>query len=356
MSEADKDKTEEPTQYRLEEARKRGEVARSMDVPGVVVMGLAAAIIVVTGADAARGLAIATTRMIAVSGEVSVLDGAFGQWASDIYAPVWQALAPLVLGLLVAAVLGHVMQTGPMLTTHPLKPDFKRMNPTQALKRIFSLRTLWELAKMGVKFALLGVVCVLLVRNAAALSEAVAISHPRRLASLVASTFAWASLYVLLILAFVAVVDVLFARREFTKKMRMSRRELKDEVKRRDGDPTVKSKQKQVLRELLKKARSVARIPDADVIITNPTHVAVALRYRPGETLAPIVIAKGAGLLARHMRSLAARHGVPCVRSPRLARALYRECDIDAMVPADQYLALAPIYRDVWARQAGSPA
>jgi flagellar biosynthesis protein FlhB len=140
------------------------------------------------------------------------------------------------------------------------------------------------------------------------------------------------------------------------KKMRMSRRELKDEIKRRDGDPTVKSKQKQQQRELLKKTRALGRVQDADVIVTNPTHVAVALRYRPGETLAPVVLAKGAGFLSARIRTLAARHRVPIVRVPALARALYSECEIDGMVPADRYAELAPVYRELWASQQESRA
>lgn len=351
MSEADKDKTEEPTPYRLDEARKRGEVAKSIEVPGTIIMVVAAAIIALTGADAAYRLADATRRMIVVSGEVSTIDGAFVDWMSNVYAPVWQALTPLLLGLLVAAVLGHLLQTGPIFTTHPLKPEFKRMNPMQTIKRIFSMRTLWELGKMAIKFVLLGAVCAVFVWKGAALAEAVTMSLPRRIGSLLLSAFVKASIYVLMILALLALVDLLFARREFMKKMRMSRRELKDEIKRRDGDPTVKSKQKQQLRELLKKTRALGRVKEADVVLTNPTHVAVALRYRPGETLAPVVLAKGAGLLSRRIRIVAARHRVPIIRVPALARALYRECEIDGMVPADRYVELAPVYRELWAAQ-----
>lgn len=349
MSQGDQDKTEEPTPFRLDEARKRGEVAKSIEVSGVVVMIIFAAIAGLTGAGVALALANATRRMIAISGDVKSLDGAFVGWMSNTYAPVWQALTPLVLGLLVAAVLGHLLQTGPMLTTHPLKPDFKRMNPMQTLKRVFSMRTLWELGKLTVKFALLGAICWLMITRASALAESVAMSLPQRAGSLLLGAFVKASVYTLLALALVAAVDMLFTRREFMKKMRMSRRELKDEVKRRDGDPAVKSKQKQQLRELLKKTRALSKVPSADVIITNPTHVAVALRYRPGETLAPVILAKGAGVLSARIRAIATRHRVPIVRSPKLARLLYRECEIDGMVPADQYTALAPIYREIWA-------
>jgi flagellar biosynthesis protein FlhB len=355
MSQGDQDKTEQPTPFRLDEARKRGEVAKSVDVAGAMSMIVFASIIGLTAASIAIAFAVATSRMISVAGDVAALNGAFVTWVLQVYAPLWQALAPVVLGLLVVAVVGHVVQTGPILSAHPLKPDFKRMNPAQNIKRIFSMRTLWELGKLTLKFLLLAGVCALFVSKAAILAEAVAMTIPQRAGMMLHAAFVKTSIYVLLVLAVVAAADLLFSRREFTKKMKMSRRELKDEIKRRDGDPAVKSKQKQQLRELLKKTRAIARVPSADVVLTNPTHVAVALRYRPGETPAPVVLAKGAGVLGGRIRSIAARHRVPIVRSPKLARALYRECDIDGMVPTDMYLSLAPIYRELWAtKRAGA--
>lgn len=351
MSQGDQDKTEQPTPYRLEEARKRGEVAKSADVSGALVMIVFAVTMALTAAGIVHAVADATRRMIALAGNAPALDGAFAAWTSRVYAPVSQALAPLVLALVVAAVLGNVLQTGPMFTTHPLKPDFKRMNPANALRRIFSMRTLWELGKLVGKFALLALVGVLFAWKARALVESVASTIPQRLGGLLLSTFVKSSLYVLLVLALVALTDLLFTRREFMRKMRMSRRELKDEVRRRDGDPTIKSKRKQQLRELLKKAKALARVGESDVVLTNPTHVAVALRYRPGETLGPVVVAKGAGVMAARIRSLASRHRVPTLRMPALARALYSECDIDAMVPEARYAALAPVYRKLWAQR-----
>lgn len=173
---------------------------------------------------------------------------------------------------------------------------------------------------------------------------------PQRFGSLLLAAFVKASIYVLAILVIAALIDLLFTRREFLKKMRMSRRELKDEVKRRDGDPQVKSKQKQQIRDLLKKVRSVPRVRDADVVLTNPTHYAVAVRYRPGQTSAPVVLAKGAGFLCARIKNEATRHCVPVVRVPELARALYRQCEIDGYVPEEQYAQLGPIYRELWSR------
>lgn len=356
MSQADQDKTEEPTRHRLDEARKRGEAAKSIDAAGMVLMAVAGSIVGLTGADIASRLADASRRMIAVAGEGISVDAAFLARVGDVYAPVLRAAVPLGLGLLVAAVVGHLFQTGPLFTLHPLKPDFKRMNPAQAFRRIFSFRTLWELGKLAARMLLLVAVSLPLLWKLGAFAESVVTTSPWRYGHLLGDTFVSASLYTLVVLAAVAALDLLFARREFTKKMRMSRRELRDEIKRRDGDPAVKSKQRQQIRELLKKTRALGRVRDADVVLTNPTHVAVALRYRPGETLAPVVLAKGADLISARIRLLAGRHGVPVVRSPSLARALYAECEIDGMVPPERYLQLAPVYRALWAARAEAMA
>ncbi len=353
MSQPDQDKTEQPTSYRLEEARKRGEVPKSTDVVGSVVMGVFAVVLVMTCGWVASAFATATRQMISLAGNAPALDGTLKGWVSSTYAPVWQSLTPIILGMLVAAVVANVVQTGPVFTTHPFKPDFKRMSPGQALKRVFSMRTVWELGKVTLKALLLAGIVALFVKHGRALAEAAAATLPQKAGFLAAAAFSKASLYVLLVLGLVAAVDLLFTRREFTKRMRMSRRELRDEVKSRDGDPAVKSKQRQQIRELLKKTRALSRVQEADVILTNPTHVAVALRYRPGQMLAPVVLAKGAGVLSARIRLLAAKHRVPVLRSPRLARALYKECEIDGAVPVALFGELAPLYRALWAARQG---
>jgi flagellar biosynthetic protein FlhB len=356
VSQGDQDKTEQPTPYRLEEARKRGEIAKSAEAGGVLVMIAFAAILAMTGAQIAHAAADGTRRLFALAGEGVSLRGGFAQWVLHAYAPLWRALAPLLIGLVVTAVLGNLLQTGPMFTAHPLKPDAGRLNPAQAMKRIFSLRTLWELGKLLVKAGALGALGYAFVRQVDGFAAGVAAALPQRIGDVLGSAFVRVSAWVLLLLALVAVADLLFVRREFLRRMRMSRRELKDEVKRRDGDPAVRSKQKQQIRDLLKKTRALGRVRDADVVLTNPTHFAVALRYRPGQTLAPVVLAKGAGSLGGRIRALAARHRVPVRRLPALARALYRECEIGAMVPESLYGRLAPVYRELWAAQAAGAA
>ena len=363
MATEDQDKTEQPTPYRLEEARKRGEVAKSMDATGTAVLIVFAVVAVMTLGWIMRALALATQGTIALAGGNPEPGPGLAAWMQHAWFPFAQALTPLLLALIAVAVVANVAQVGPVFTAHPIKPDFNRLNPAQTVKRLFSLRTLWELGKMLLKFVLLGVLCWIGIRTAAGWIGGIAAVDPRRFADAALSAFARTSLYVLGILALLAVLDLLMTRREFLRRMRMSRRELKDEVKRRDGDPEVRSKQKRQLRELLKKARSVNRAAEADIVLLNPTHIAVALQYRPATMRAPIVLTKGAGGMGQRIREIAARRGVPTLRSPALARALFRDVDIDGAVPEKLYARLAPVYRWLFAQRraatvvpAGSPA
>jgi flagellar biosynthetic protein FlhB len=351
MASEDQDKTEDPTGYRLDEARKRGEVAKSADAVGTMVMIAFAATMAMTAGWVMLTLAQATRSTLSMAGSNPVLGPGLVAWLRETYFPLWQALTPLALALIVVAVLANVVQTGPVFSSHPISPDFKRLNPAQTVKRLFSMRTVWELGKMVLKMLLLAALGYFIFGQMRELVESVAATAPALLPSLALKAFIKVSLYVLLILAVLSVLDMIMTRREFMKKMRTSRRELRDEVKKRDGDPDVKGKQKQLIRDLLRKARSVPKAAEADVILTNPTHYAVALQYRPATMRAPIVLTKGAGFMSRRIREVAARHGVPILRSPALARALYREVDIDKPVPELLYARLAPVYRWLFSRK-----
>lgn len=353
MAADDQDKTEQPTPYRLEEARRRGEVAKSPDAIGTGMLVVFAAVIALTGTWIARSLAAAMQGTLLLAGNKPVPGSGLSAWLGALWSPVWQSLSPLALALVVAAIVANMAQTGPIFSSHPIKPDFNRMNPAQALKRLFSLRTLWELGKMVLKLGLLAALAYVVFRQLHGLTAGVAGASPQRMPSLVLSAFIRTSIYVLLILALLSIVDLFMSRREYMRKMRMSRRDLRDEHKRRDGDPEVKSKQKRLIRDLLKKARSVPKTAEADFVLTNPTHYAVALQYRPASMRAPIVLAKGAGFMSHRIREVARRHGVPILRQPALTRALYRECELDAPVPESRYVELAPVYRWLFARRGG---
>jgi len=351
MASEDQDKTEDPSSYRLDEARKRGEVAKSTDAVGVGVMSVFAIVLLFTAGWVGISMANATRATLGLAGANASFGPGLMAWLEQTWTPVWRALTPLAIALIVAAIVGNFAQTGPVFSITPVSPDFKRLNPVNTFKRLWSMKTLWELGKLALRLLLLAALCWFVYGEMRALVESIAAAPTPRLPALMLRAFGKVSLYVLLILALTALLDVIVTRRQFFKKMRTSRRELKDEVKKRDGDPEVKSKQKQLIRELLKKARSVPKAAEADVILTNPTHYAVALKYDPNSMRAPVILTKGTGFMAARIREIATRHNVPIMRSPALARALYREAEIEQPVPELLYAQLAPVYRWLFSRK-----
>lgn len=341
----DQDKTEQPTPFRLQEARERGQVPRSADIAGVaVIIGFSVALIAASyGVTAA--LARGMTRTLLMAGNAPAPGAGLWTWLQHTFQPTWQSLVPIVLAMVVIAVLANLVQTGPNFSATPLKPDFTRLNPVQGAKKIFSLRTLWELFKLALKLALLATLAWLLMPGIVLHVQEAATGAPAGVATALRSVYVKVTTWVLVLLGLVALFDLWFSRREYLRKLRMSRRDIKDEVKRREGDPTIRSKRRRLMSELLKHSRSVQRVPEADVVLTNPTHLAVALKYRPKTMRSPVVLAKGSDAVAARMRTAATQAGVPLLRSPELARALFKACKVDQPVPQDLYKTLAPVYR-----------
>jgi len=345
MSSEEEDKTEEPTPFRLEEARRKGEVPKSPDLGGVLVMGAFAISIVVMGDELAASLARATQSTWQLAGGGPMLDGQLARWLGEAVQPLVQALLPAVFAMVIIGVVGSLLQSGFVFSTEPLKPDFSRMNPSNAIKRLFSIRTLWDLGKLTVKMMGLGILLALFLFQAQRWAASFAGIDSRAVPALLGDVFLWSSLATLLLMLLLALMDFGFARWEYMRKLRMSHRDLKDEHKRREGDPEVRAKQKRSMRELMRKLAAVAKVKDADIVITNPTHYAVALRYRPSRMRAPEVVAKGRGFLSARIRAVANKHQVRIERHPALARALYADVDLCGSVPEALYVELAPIYR-----------
>ncbi len=345
MDDDDQTKTEQPTSFRLQEARERGQVPRSADLSGVLVVIVFSIALASSSYNVAAALARSVSRTILMAGNAPTPSASLMNWLQRTFQPTWQAILPVAMAMVVAAVVGNLVQTGPVFSTDPLKPDFSRLNPVQGAKRIFSLRLLWELFKLTLKLGVLGGLAWVLAASIGRKVQAAAFAAPSSIGMLLRSTYIQVTTWMLVLLGLIALFDLWFTRREYIRKLRMSRRDIKDEVKRREGDPDIRNKRRRLMVELLKHSRSVRRVPEADVLLTNPTHLAIALKYRPKTMRSPVVLSKGSDAVAARMRMLAAQSGVPCLRSPELARALYRECKVDRAVPARLYKPLAPIYR-----------
>ncbi|HEY0588459.1 MAG TPA: EscU/YscU/HrcU family type III secretion system export apparatus switch protein [Pseudoduganella sp.] len=346
MAEQDSDLSEQATPYKLEQARKKGSVARSSDVTAAAMM---AALVLVFHANGTEALRQALRQQQQVLAHAHLLDwraDAMAAWLGQLLVGMLAILGPLFLALVVVAVLANLMQTGPVFSLHPLSPDINRLNPAHGFKRVMSKRTLFEAGKSVVKLAVLCAVAYYIVRDMipglASLPALEAKGYMRTLLGLCGTLLA----KMLGALIVIALLDFGFTRWEFGQRMRMSKRDVKDEHKHREGDPRIRARLRDLRKEMLKRSQSAAKVATADVLITNPTHLAVALSYQHGVSGAPQVVAKGAGELARRMRELAGRHGIPVVQNRPLARALFREVDHEGYVPEKWYPQVARIM--VW--------
>jgi flagellar biosynthetic protein FlhB len=355
----DLDRSEEATPYKLEKARERGQVSKSADVVSAVVFTMAVAYFYWKGWDGLVAQFRYDQALLIQAGRVDGTAASLWWLLATILRDTGAALAPFLGALVITAIVANVMQTGAVLSFEPVKADFSRLNPVNGFKRLFSMRTVFEGARAVVKLLLLALVVYQAIRSLTPQFPQLAAMPPGQLARTLAADVAGAGMKIALVLCLIAVVDFAYSRREFTKKMRMSRRELKDEHKNREGDPRIRARLRELRREAVRRAMAARKTSTADVLLTNPTHVAVALRYVDGQMAAPQVVAKGAGALAAVMRQIAARHRIPVVQSPPLARELFHTLEVDEQVPPTLYADVARILVWVFAmrqRQAGAAA
>jgi flagellar biosynthetic protein FlhB len=346
MADQDADRSEQATEHKLDEARKKGSVAKSTDMISMAVLAGLAVWLYGNGWDALRHGLRTQQKVLARAAERDWSTDAMAAWLGELLLDTLSLMAPLFLTLLVVAVLANIAQTGPIFSFFPLKPDLTRINPVTGLKKLFSLRVLFEAVKSIIKLAVLGAVLYTLVKGLIPGLVGLTTVDPKGYARLLLGMAGGLVLKLVLALLVIALLDMLYTRWDYAKRMRMSKRDVREESKNREGDPRIRARIRELRREMLKRSRSAAKVASADVLITNPTRLAVALSYEHGVSGAPKVVAKGAGEVARTMRALAAKHAIPIVQNKPLARALFREVDHDGYVPEKLYPQIAKIM--VW--------
>jgi flagellar biosynthetic protein FlhB len=336
------ERTEEPSQKRLQDARERGQVPRSRELTNFATMiGGSAALAAIGGSLAThlsqmmrRGLIIDPQNLRDTDSMLRVL-GETGMSALSALLPVFGAL--IGLALLASVVLG-----GWNFSPRAMAPDFKRLSPLAGLKRLFGLRGASELGKALMKCAVVGGVCAAILSWT--FRDVLALAHmePRAAIGRGAGLVSWSFVWLCASLALVAIVDVPLQLFQFKQALRMTRQEVRDEAKESDGRPETKHRIRQ-MQQTLARRRMMHKVPTADVVIVNPTHFAVALKYDPKQMRAPRVLAKGVDLVAQNIRRIAEEHRVPVFESPKLARALYRSTDLNKEIPAGLYVAVAQV-------------
>jgi flagellar biosynthetic protein FlhB len=337
----DSEKTEEPTQKRLDDAHKRGDVVKSQEVNTWFVLAAATLVLTVFSGGTSKDLTTIMRGLIANAHAIPLdgpaLPGLFQRIGIELIA----AIAIPFLLLVLAALGGNMIQHRLVWSFQSLTPKFSKISPMAGLKRQFSKQALANFAKGLVKLVLVGSVLTALMWPERTRMEALVHMDPAALLPFILSLALKLMGAVVAMLAVVAAADYLFQYRQWYEKQKMSLQEIKEEFKQTEGDPTIKGKMKQLRQSRMRK-RMMAALPKASVVITNPTHYAVALQYERGME-APICVAKGVDALALKIREVAAEHSIPVIENPPLARALHAAVEIDQAIPPEHYKAVAEV-------------
>ena len=346
-SESGADKSEEPTSKRLDEPRKQGQIARSRELNTVVVTMTGIGRLLIYGADLGQTLLELMRGNFVLSRDVLLDDGSMAMHLLASGKLVLEAMMPLLVVLIIAAILGPIALGGWLFSPEAMAPKVSRMNPASGLKRMFSTHALVELLKALAKFTVILLVALSVLSSDQ--DDLLAIANEPLEAAIMhsAQVVGWSMLWMACGLILIAAVDVPFQLWDHKQKLMMTKQEVRDEYKDSEGKPEVKSRIRQMQREMAER-RMMAAIPTADVIITNPTHFAVALKYDPAKGTAPVLLAKGGDFMALKIREIAQQHKVMVLESPGLARAVYFSTELDQEIPAGLYLAVAQVLAYVY--------
>lgn len=341
------DKTEDPTDKRVRESREKGETARSKELNTFIVTMAGAGALLVFGGQIAQMMLELMRVNFTLSREVIMDTNYMGVFFLNAGKAALMGVEPLMIVMVLAAVLGPISLGGWLFSAGTMAPKFSRMNPISGVKRMFSTHALVELLKSIAKFCITLMVALWVLSKDK--NDLISIAHePMELAIIHSiQVLGWSGLWMACGLMIIAAVDVPFQLYEAHKKLLMTKQEVRDEHKDNDGRPEVKQRIRQLQREMSQR-RMLSSIPKADVIITNPTHFAVALQYDPEQGGAPMLLAKGTDFLALKIREIGVEHKVLMLESPALARSIYYSTDLDQEIPAGLYLAVAQVLAYVY--------
>lgn len=343
MSEDDsQEKTEEASGRKIEKAREQGQVPRSRDLTTTVVLLLGAIALYVFAGFTGKRIVDITQKNFVISRETIFDPNAMiGHMASAMFEGLF-SIMPFMALMLVAAIVGPIALGGFLFSPDALLPKLSRMDPLAGLKRMFSMKSLIELGKSLVKVALILGVTVLILKFYA--QSMFRLGDEDITTSIIESTKISAMALIILSACtlLIAAIDVPLQLWEYYKKLRMSKQDLKDEAKDTDGKPEVKGRIRQLQREMAQR-RMMSNVPAADVVITNPTHYAVALKYHPESMSTPVLLAKGGDNTAMKIREIAKANNIDIIESPVLARAIYHTTEVDDEIPSGLYLAVAQV-------------
>lgn len=348
MAENDQEKSEQPTPRRRQEARQEGNVAKSMDLTAAVMLLAAMGLLYLLGMRILAGMKQSMADALRFDHAVNPTraEGLLAMIASILRNTV-VSVGPMLVALTLVGLIAVLLQVGFVLTAKPLQPKISKLNPIKGAKNLVNLRALMRfvqsLLKLAVIAATASIVIVMDLPKIAHISE-LAVGQ----AVLTSSQLLFGlGLKLALLLLILAIIDFTYQKWQHEQDLKMTKQEVKDEMKKMEGDPLVKQRRQRVARQLAMQ-RTAQAVPKADVVVTNPTHFSVALQYDAATMRAPRVVAKGADLLAMRIRQIATANGIPLVERKPLARALYSGCEVGDEIPAEHYAAVAEILAYVY--------
>ncbi|MEW8992974.1 fused FliR family export protein/FlhB family type III secretion system protein [Clostridium sp.] len=336
------DKTEKPTPKKLQDAKKKGQVAKSKELSSALTLLAATLVIAILSSFVLNILSSSMKMYLESYLNFQLSQESLVGLLIKVLIDIFKIFIPVAVPIMVVGVIGNVLQTGFINTTEPLKPQFSKLNPISGFKRMFSIRSLVDLVKnlcivsivgyIGYKFVLDNYYSLLNFGN---YKTGVILTE---LASLIINVFIKVGIALLII----GCIDFLYQKFQHNKDLKMTKQEIKEEYKQQEGDPVVKGKRRQKQREMAMR-RMMQSVPDATVVITNPTHIAVALKYEENSGKAPLVIAKGSEYVALKIKEKAIENNVPIIENKPLARLMFKEVELDKEIPFDMYKAVAEI-------------
>lgn len=345
MSQSSGEKTEKASPKRRRDAKEKGEVHKSADLVSAILLFLLFGTLKVGYEGFIRSMEAFTKQSLS-SDLASRAAHLTGNTVMTDYREILFQVLPIILPFLLLAMLGgavaHLLQTGPLFVPDKLKPNFSKINPLEGFKRIFSPRTLVEMAKSILKVTILAyIIYRYVLAGLKTFGGLMEWNVAKAFLEIMSTCFSMGVMIGLALIGFAA-VDVLYQWWKFEKDLMMTKQEVKEENKQLEGDPQIKGKIRQMQRKL-SAMRMMRRVPEADVVVTNPTHYAVALRYKESQDRAPVVVAKGKDFLAQRIKKIAAEHKISIVENRPVARALYASCEVGSEIPPELYQAIADI-------------
>jgi flagellar biosynthesis protein FlhB len=349
MAEQDKDqeKTEQATPKKREQAREKGQVAKSQDAASVGVL-LASLIFFWFGASGMiEKMMLLAKRLLTQSSRFNVDINNIQSLLISVIYDTFAIVLPLFLTVFLIALIVNYLQVGFVISVESIQPKFSKLDPIKGFGKLFAMRSLVELVKNVSKISIVGFIVYISIKGEIENFIPLIDQSVWGIMIYIGEVAFKIVLKVCLVLIIITVLDYIYQKWEFEENLKMSKQEVKDEFKQTEGNPLIKARIKRIQRDAARK-RMMASVPEADVVITNPTHLAVALRYDQSSASAPKVVAKGAGFIAENIRDIARKNNVAIVNNKPLARVLYKTVEVDEMVPTNLYKAVAEVLAFVY--------